>query len=120
MPKKTVMVVEDDEVYRELLVLGLALEGFEAIPAENGAVAADLLQNHTPDVLLVDMLMPVMDGLRFLHWLKNEAKLNIPNLVITCLDGRSIAVDALVAGASDVLIKPITLEALVDKIATVA
>jgi len=83
-------------------------------------VAADLLQNHTPDVLLVDMLMPVMDGLRFLHWLKNEAKLNIPTLVLTCLDGRSIAVDALVAGASDVLIKPITLEALVDKIATVA
>ncbi len=118
MAKKTVMIVENDEVYRELLVLGLESEGFDTVTAENGAVAVELIGKKAPDLLLVDMLMPVMDGLRFLHWLKDEAKLSIPALVLTCLDGRSSGVDALVAGASDVLIKPVTLETLVDKISS--
>ena len=116
MAKQIVMIVEDDEIYRDLLVLGLNSEGYETIAAENGAAAIDLLGKKVPDVLLVDMLMPVMDGLRFLHWLKDDAKLSIPALVLSCLDGRSFVVDALIAGASDVLIKPVTLETLVDKI----
>ena len=116
MARKKVMIVEDDQVYRDLLVLGLNCEGYETIAAENGAVASQLLEQSDPDLILVDMLMPVMDGIRFLHWLKDEAKSTIPALVLTCLDGRSFVVDALVAGASDVLIKPVTLETLVNKI----
>lgn len=111
-----VFVVEDDTVYRELLVFALSSEGYVVYVAENGARAVELFDSVQPDIVLLDMLMPVMDGLRFLEWLRNEAESTVPTLVLTCLDDKAFIVDALVAGANDVLLKPISLEALVGKI----
>jgi DNA-binding response OmpR family regulator len=115
-PARTVLVIEDDPVYRELLVMALESEGYHAVGAQDGARALEVLRSSTPDVIILDLLMPVMDGLSFLKTLKEGGGETIPILVHTGLEERSSAVDALVAGASDVLSKPATLEEIVKKL----
>lgn len=111
-----VFVVEDDDIYRELLAFALSHQGHQVYVAENGSRAVELIDNAEPDIILLDMLMPVMDGLTFLHWLRDERQDVTPVLVLTCLDDRALVVEALVAGASDVLIKPVNLDTLTRKI----
>lgn len=114
--KRRILVVEDDQVYRELLAFGLTVRGYVVYVAEHGARAMEVIEEAAPHVVLVDLLMPVMDGLRFLDWLRKESGLRVPSLVLTCMDSKSFAVDALVAGATDVLNKPVDLDLLVRKI----
>ena len=116
--RKRVLVIEDDQAFRELLVFGLSAAGYEVYVAENGARAVEIIGGADPDLVLLDLLMPVMDGLRFLRWLKDDSGITVPTLVVTCLDEKSSIIDALVAGASDVLIKPVTLDDLLDKMDT--
>lgn len=117
---RRVLIVDDDEVLRQVLAIGLEDAGYETLQAENGARAIPVIAESRPDVLLVDMLMPVMDGLELLRWVKEKAKLEVPSLVVTCLDARSVLVDCLVAGAADVLTKPFPLEVLLRKLSTLA
>ena len=91
-----IFVVEDDDVYRELLAFALSSHGHEVFVAENGARAVELIGHAEPDIIVLDMLMPVMDGLTFLHWLRDESKDETPVLVLTCIDDRAFVVDALV------------------------
>ena len=60
--------------------------------------------------------MPVMDGLRFLRALREESHIDIPVIVLTCLEARSFTVEALVVGANEVLTKPVDLEVLLEKL----
>lgn len=113
---RTALIVEDDAVYRELLVMALESEGYRAIGAEDGAKALELIKSSTPDVIILDLLMPVMDGLSFLRALKEAGGAPIPTLVHTALEARSCVVDALVAGAGDVLAKPAPLEEILKRI----
>jgi CheY-like chemotaxis protein len=64
-----VLIVEDDDVIREIYTLKLELEGFPVEAAENGAIALDRVDAFQPDIILLDMMMPVMGGLDFMrHW----------------------------------------------------
>jgi CheY-like chemotaxis protein len=115
-PARTVLVVDDDPVYRELLLLALASEGYSAIGVEDGAKALEAVKESPPDAIILDLIMPVMDGLSFLKALKEDGSPPIPILVHTSLEERGCAVDALVAGATDVLTKPASLEEIVKRI----
>jgi DNA-binding response OmpR family regulator len=115
-PRWTALVVEDDAVYRELLVMALESEGYRAIGAADGAKALELVKASIPDVIILDLLMPVMDGLSFLRALKEGMGISIPTLVHTGLDARACLVDALVAGASEVLAKPAALDEILKRI----
>ena len=114
--KATIMVVDDDPMYVDLVTYGLERAGYETVAARNGADAAAVIENKRPDAILVDLLMPVMDGMKFLNWLREKAKLEIPTLMLTSLDDRALVVDALVAGAADVVLKPVSLETLLEKL----
>lgn len=70
--KPRVMLVEDDEVIREIYTLKFELEGFPAVTAEHGAAALPLVASFRPDIILLDLMMPVMDGLQFLKALQNQ------------------------------------------------
>ena len=115
---RTVLIVDDDPIYRQVLSLGLQAAGYGTMEAENGDRAMDVLTSTRPDVILLDMLMPVMDGMHFLRSVKEKGLSSIPTLVLTCLDRRSVAIDALVAGATDVMTKPFSLPALLKKLST--
>ena len=117
--KATIMIVDDDFMFRDLLTYGLEHEGYEVVTAANGADAAAILEKSRPDAIIVDMMMPVMDGLTFLVWLKEKVRLQIPTLLLTCLDDRGLFVDGLVAGAADVILKPVGLDVVLESLSSI-
>lgn len=82
--KKNILVVEDDNSIRELLVEFLESEGYAVDSAHNGQEGINLLREKTPDLILVDLMMPVMDGYAFrTEQLKHETWRNIPTVVMS-------------------------------------
>ncbi len=68
-----VLVVDDDQPIRDFLAMALSAEGYEAVVAPNGAVALDLVRETPPHLILLDLMMPVMDGWAFLEACRVEA-----------------------------------------------
>ncbi len=83
----SIMVVEDDTPTRDMIVRLLEREGWPALQAENGRVALSLLEQHTPSVVLLDLLMPELDGFSVLRAMRAHAVWrDIPVVVLTSLD----------------------------------
>jgi DNA-binding response OmpR family regulator len=82
-----VLIVEDDTALRELLRRMLEREGYAVLEAEHGRAALDRLRDGTPGIILLDLMMPVMDGFEFLVELRREdAWRGIPVIVLTARD----------------------------------
>ena len=81
--KARVLIVDDDPALCRLLKFGLDRAGYETLTAADGAQAMALLGPQRVDLIIVDLMMPVIDGLRFLRWLRQEAKLDVPALAFT-------------------------------------
>jgi CheY-like chemotaxis protein len=82
-----VLIVDDDEVLRQLLRRLLEPEGYKVVEAENGRVALDRLREVSPSVILLDLMMPEMDGFEFVtEFRRHEAWRAIPIVVITARD----------------------------------
>jgi len=116
LPKRTILVVDDDPVMRMLLKMGLAAPEFECLVAENGKTAQDILPAKRPDLILLDLLMPVMDGLSFLQWLRQTAQDQTPVLVFSNVNDPKITREALRVGANEVACKPLHLKELIGTI----
>ena len=86
-----VLIVDDDESIREVLQLMLQLKGYESAVTANGDEAlAWLRANERPCLILLDLMMPVMDGLRFLDCARSEGFRSVPTVVVTAFrDDRS-------------------------------
>lgn len=115
--KKRVLVVDDDASIRMLLELGLRLWGFESRVAENGIAAQRFVQNDHFDVILVDLMMPLMDGLSFIEWLRQTAQVKTPVLVLTSVQNPKVAQEALALGANGVAHKPIHMDQILEELA---
>ena len=83
MPTASILVVEDDQEIRDFLALVLEGEGYAVRTAPNGAVALQLIHQQAPDLILLDMRMPVMDGWAFVPAYRGEAGPHAPILVLT-------------------------------------
>jgi CheY-like chemotaxis protein len=106
-----VLVVEDDADFREALVSALEHAGYEVIAAVNGAAALQLLQWIVPSVVILDLMMPVMDGRTFReHQLADPALASIP-LIVLSAEAKAAEL-ATSPGVHAVLRKPVDLEAL--------
>lgn len=107
-PKRTatVLVVDDDPFIRATTGASLRTRGFTILQAGNGQEGLDMFQAHGPDLLIVDLKMPVMDGLELLARLSGVTP-RIPVLVVSGEGGLDEAVEALRLGAWDYLVKPI-------------
>ncbi|GAB6073917.1 response regulator [Nautilia lithotrophica] len=115
MPNKKVLVVDDDPINRKLIVKILSKKGFEAIEAGNGVEAFTALENNDVDIILLDIVMPVMDGIEFLKEIKTKPTyINVPIIILTTDDSKKT--QALALGANDVIIKPISPVTLLEKI----
>ncbi|GEM_PF-915232 len=85
-PRK-IMIVEDDNTTREMMVRMLHKMGWQVIEAENGEVALRLLETHSPDLILLDLMMPEMDGFEFIvHLRQHKTQSQIPVVVLTAKD----------------------------------
>jgi len=114
---KRILVVDDDPDLRELLFTALADEGFEVVPASNGEEALGLLRTFRPDVIVLDLMMPVMDGWQFAKELKARDE-DIPIVLLSA--ARDLKAHAREMNAADVIAKPFELSELIPKIERVA
>lgn len=111
-----ILIIDDQQFFRKKLELAVTTLGYEASSAENGQVGLGRLRSEDFDLLLLDIMMPGMDGFEVMQFMKQEAKLrDIPVIVISALDGEMDAVvRAIEFGAQDFLSKdfdPVLLEA---------
>ena len=77
--KKTVLVVDDEQSIRELLVFNLQKEGYDTLEAEDGVVAVDLAIEKKPDLIMLDVMLPKLDGFEILKKLRHH-KISSPVL----------------------------------------
>ena len=86
--KKRIIVVDDDASIREALVETLSVAGYDVISAENGVSALDKISRERPNLILLDIMMPEMNGWQVLEALKKDAwAKNVPVIILTNLDG---------------------------------
>jgi two-component system response regulator MprA len=113
----TVLVVDDDADIRSILAMALEEDGYSVDTASNGAEALRKANQHQPDAIILDAMMPVMDGWEFLAlWRTRPAKNRAPVLIISSVDGRRTALDL---GAKGYLSKPFDLDTLETTLASI-
>lgn len=101
------LVVDDDKVNRVMLANQLMMEGYSVVAAEHGRYALQMLHSQPFDVVLLDLLMPEMDGFQVLEAMKADSQLrHLPVIVISALDEMGSVVRSIQMGATDHLIKP--------------
>jgi two-component system response regulator MprA len=110
-----VLVVDDEPAVREALRRALELEGYSVELAQNGAEALRLVSAIEPDMVVLDVLMPEVDGLAACRRIREEGS-RVPVLMLTARAGVGDRVDGLDAGADDYLVKPFALEELLARI----
>ncbi|GAA5091083.1 response regulator transcription factor [Nocardia iowensis] len=110
-----VLVVDDEDAVREALVRAMDSEGYETRAAGDGAAALAEIQRWQPEVVLLDVLMPFMDGLTACRRLRARGD-RTPILMLTARDAVADRVDGLDAGADDYLIKPFDLDELLARV----
>lgn len=115
MEANNVLVVEDDPDVRTALTRALSFEGYEVAVAEDGGRALEAVKQNPPDVIVLDVMMPFVDGLETCRRLRARGD-ETPILMLTALGDVSDRVDGLDAGADDYLAKPFSLEELLARI----
>ncbi len=112
-----ILLVEDNEMNREMLSRRLIRRGFEVILADNGQLALDMAAVESPDLILMDLSLPIMDGWEATKALKfNPYTASIPIIALTAHAMQSDRDEALAAGCDDYDTKPINLTRLLEKI----
>jgi DNA-binding response OmpR family regulator len=102
----SVAVVDDDVVTRELVTAALGRTGWEVLPYENGRLFVDDLPSRKPDLVFLDLIMPVLDGFGVLSFLK-ASKERVPVIIFSNLSDRQTVVKALSYGVKSYLTKPL-------------
>ncbi len=104
--KKTILLVEDDIFVSDIYQTKLGQEGFKVLVAENGMEAVKKLKESIPDLILLDIVMPYMDGMDVLRKLKEKKEWkDIPVMLLTNLSDKEKVDEGMGLGASDYLIK---------------
>ncbi|NLO97801.1 MAG: response regulator transcription factor [Peptococcaceae bacterium] len=113
-PKFKILVVDDDPSIRQMLSLGLSKEGYEVQTAENGEIALEKIRQFDPQVIILDIMMPVMDGYELCQIIPQIS--NASTIMLTAKDTSQDIVKGLRMGANDYLVKPFHFEELLARI----
>ncbi len=114
MNKLTILVVEDDRPVRNLITTTLKAHDYRYIQAENGETAILEATSHNPDVILLDLGLPDMDGVEIIRKIRTWS--NVPIIVISARSEDGDKIEALDAGADDYLTKPFSVEELLARL----
>lgn len=109
-----IIIIDDDPAITELLTLMLASEDTEIISANSSEEGIDLVRTENPDIVILDYMMPIMDGIQVCKSIRQFS--NVPILVLSALNSPEMAVGALNAGADDYLVKPLTTNMLLAQV----
>ena len=113
--KPNILLVEDEENFMEALKLNLEMEGYEITCAKDGAVALQLLENACFDLVILDVMMPEVDGIAVAETLRIQNN-DVPILMLSAKSSGADRVLGLKKGADDYLVKPFNLEELLLRI----
>lgn len=113
--KKRVLVIDDDPSVTSLLKRGLTYEGFKVETAASGKEGLELARWNLPDLVILDVMMPGMDGMEVCRRLR-AADPSVPVIMLTAKDGVGDQVLGLETGADDYVVKPFTFEVLLARI----
>ena len=111
-----ILIVEDDKNVRKLMSAVLTRYGYEPITAENGEEALEILDHHHVDLILLDVMMPRMDGYEFTNTLRSAGS-TIPILMVTARETQNDKKRGFIVGADDYMVKPVDEEEMVLRIA---
>ena len=115
MPLK-VLTIDDDPAMTELIVLLLRSYGLEVISANSGETGLDAARSENPDLILLDLTMPGVDGWQVCKTMRSFSK--VPIVILSALDDPAIISSALDAGADDYMVKPVPSSVLIAHINT--
>jgi CheY-like chemotaxis protein len=111
--RKTIMVVDDYEGMREMTRLALAALGYRVVEAANGEEAVELAQAEMPDLILMDLSMPHLDGFGAIHRIRRLLGLSgVPVIAFSAHTAREVREDAFAAGCCEFITKPFDLDIL--------
>jgi two-component system response regulator MprA len=111
------LVVDDEQSIVDFIRLGMRYEGFRVEDAADGVIGFDMAQRHRPDIIVLDVMLPGMDGLEVCRRLRaSEATADIPILMLTAKDEVRDRVTGLESGADDYLTKPFSFEELLARV----
>jgi len=117
MAKQNILIIDDDKNIREVVKLYLRKEGYEVTEAADGAIGVDLFFGKAYDLVLLDIMMPVQDGMETIK--KIRAKSNVPVIMLTAKGETFDKVLALELGADDYIVKPFDPKELVARVKAV-
>lgn len=114
---KRILVCDDDDLLVELLQFRLAAKGYSVEIARNGSEALELAREAEPDAIVLDAMMPFVDGYEVLRQIRETPKTqDVPVIMLTARKGERDIVEALQLGASDYLVKPFIPEELTARL----
>ena len=117
MDKKKILIVDDEPDILRLISLRLRKLGYDVLTAVDGKEALDATRNENPDLVLLDLLIPFMNGAEVCEQIKNDKTLkHIPIILFTAHSDTMTAEKAKKLGAEDYIIKPFDPEELTDKV----
>lgn len=118
--KQTILVVDDEQDLLDLIEYNLKKEGFDVLKAEDGKEGIKIARKHSPDLILLDIMMPKMDGLEAVGVIRNDEELKrIPIIFLTARGDEKTEVEGLNKGGDDYITKPISTTKLISRIKAV-
>jgi two-component system, OmpR family, alkaline phosphatase synthesis response regulator PhoP len=120
LPKKTILVVDDEQDLLDLIEYNLRKEGYQVLKAEDGLEGIQAARDHKPNLVLLDIMMPKMDGIEVCDVMRSDADLkHIPIIFLTARSDEKTEVEGLDKGADDFITKPISTTKLISRIKAV-
>jgi two-component system, OmpR family, KDP operon response regulator KdpE len=116
MNQTTVLIIDDEAPIRRMLTIALSGEGYKVLSAENAKLGLQFAANHSPDVILLDLGLPDMDGHTVLTTLRTWYNFGV--IMLSAIDEEAVIVRALDAGATDYITKPFRIGELLARIRT--
>jgi len=113
----TVLVVDDEPIVRDVVVRYLEREGFKTLVAGDGNVARQLIQRHSPSLVVLDVMLPGTDGLELCRWIRRES--DLPVIMLTARGEEADRIVGLELGADDYITKPFSPRELAVRVRTV-
>ncbi|MDO9300664.1 MAG: response regulator transcription factor [Anaerolineales bacterium] len=117
MNEKRILVVEDEPSIAEVVSLYLKRAGYQALIAKDGRQAMSMLEKNIPDLVVMDIMLPEIDGLSLTRWLRDHS--NVPIIMVTARREEIDRIAGLEMGADDYVVKPFSPQELVSRVRAV-
>lgn len=113
---KKIVLAEDNSIFLLLLKFRLEKEGYKILTAVDGKEAIELIEQHNPELILTDIMMPFVSGLEVISHVRNKLKMKTPIVVFSSAGQEEIVLKAFDLGATDFMSKPLSPNELVIRI----